>query len=130
MTTRTQEQILADLVANTGRAAQLRRKLAANQSVINYGVYFIYRTQQYDSASFYRQASPFGGSVVGPGGFVPRDAVAYVPDDVMAEMLKEFDKGDFYDYARPRPANPPGLGASGEVTVTDAPGARLNPAGN
>ncbi len=32
MTTRTQEQILADLVANTGRAAQLRRKLAANQS--------------------------------------------------------------------------------------------------
>jgi hypothetical protein len=31
MTTRTQEQILADLVANTGRAAQLRRKLAANQ---------------------------------------------------------------------------------------------------
>jgi hypothetical protein len=32
MTTRTQEQILADLIANTGRAAQLRRKLAANQS--------------------------------------------------------------------------------------------------
>ncbi|MCK6460479.1 MAG: hypothetical protein L6Q95_11360 [Planctomycetes bacterium] len=52
-------------------------------------------------------------------------AVAYVPDDVMAEMLKEFDKGDFYDYARPRPANPPGLGASGEVTVTDANGRRL-----
>jgi hypothetical protein len=52
-------------------------------------------------------------------------AVAYVPDDVMAEMLKEFDKGDFYEYARPRPANPPGLGASGEVTVTDANGRRL-----
>jgi hypothetical protein len=32
MATRTQEQILADLLANTGRAAQLRRKLAANQS--------------------------------------------------------------------------------------------------
>ena len=32
MTARTQEQILADLLANTGRAAQLRRKLAANQS--------------------------------------------------------------------------------------------------
>ena len=29
---RTQEQIMADLLANTGRAAQLRRKLAANQS--------------------------------------------------------------------------------------------------
>lgn len=52
-------------------------------------------------------------------------AVAYVPDDVMAEMLKEFDRGDFYDYARPRPANPPGLGASGEITVTDANGRRL-----
>ena len=32
MTTRTQEQILADLLANTGRAAKLRRKLAANKS--------------------------------------------------------------------------------------------------
>ena len=32
MTARTQEQILADLFANTGRAANLRRELAANQS--------------------------------------------------------------------------------------------------
>jgi hypothetical protein len=52
-------------------------------------------------------------------------AVAYVPDEVMAEMLREFDRGDFYEYARPRPANPPGLGASGEVTVKDANGRRL-----
>lgn len=52
-------------------------------------------------------------------------AIAYVPDDVMEEMLKEFDRGDFYEYARPRPANPPGLGASGEVTVADANGRRL-----
>jgi hypothetical protein len=52
-------------------------------------------------------------------------AVAYVPDDVMAEMLKEFDRGNFYEYARPRPANPPALGASGEITVTDANGRRL-----
>jgi len=51
--------------------------------------------------------------------------VAYVPDDVMAEMLKHFDQGDFYEYARPRPANPPGLGASGEITVTDSNGRRL-----
>lgn len=52
-------------------------------------------------------------------------AIAYVPDEVMSEMLKEFNKGEFYEYARPRPANPPGLGASGEVTVTDANGRRL-----
>ena len=52
-------------------------------------------------------------------------AVAYVPDDVMAEMLKEFKKGEFYEYARPRPANPPGLGASGELTITDQGGRRL-----
>lgn len=52
-------------------------------------------------------------------------AVSYVPDDVMAEMLKEFEKGDYYEYARPRPANPPGLGASGELTITDANGRRL-----
>jgi hypothetical protein len=51
--------------------------------------------------------------------------VSFVPDEVMAEMLREFDKGEFYEYARPRPANPPALGASGEVTVTDANGRRL-----
>lgn len=52
-------------------------------------------------------------------------AVAYVPDDVMAKMLEEFERFEFYDYARPRPGNPPGLGASGEVTVTGASGRRL-----
>ena len=52
-------------------------------------------------------------------------APAYVPDDVMAEMLKEFERGDYYDYARPRPNNPPSLGASGELTITDANGRRL-----
>jgi len=52
-------------------------------------------------------------------------AVAYVPDDVMEKMLEEFDRFEFYEYARPRPANPPGLGASGEITVTDANGRRL-----
>ena len=52
-------------------------------------------------------------------------AVAYVPDDVMERMLEEFGRYEFYDYARPRPANPPGLGASGEITVTDANGRRL-----
>lgn len=51
--------------------------------------------------------------------------VAYIPDDVMEKMLEEFKRFDFYDYARPRPANPPGLGASGEITVTDANGRRL-----
>lgn len=52
-------------------------------------------------------------------------AISLVPDDVMAKMLEEFDRADFYDYARPRPSNPPGLGASGEITVTDANGRRL-----
>ncbi len=51
--------------------------------------------------------------------------VAFVPDDVMEKMLDEFERFDFYDYARPRPANPPGLGASGEITVTDSNGRRL-----
>ena len=52
-------------------------------------------------------------------------AVAYVPDDRMAALLDAFERADFYDYARPRPANPPGLGATGEITVTDASGRRL-----
>ena len=52
-------------------------------------------------------------------------AAAYVPDDVMEEMLKEFENGDYYDYARPRPAKPQSLGASGELTITDSNGRRL-----
>ncbi len=67
-------------IAKRDSDVEISRKLAANQNVINYGLYFVYRTQQYDSATFYKQASPFGGDVAGAGGFVPRDAVAYIPD--------------------------------------------------
>jgi hypothetical protein len=51
--------------------------------------------------------------------------VAYVDDEVMEEMLKEFERGDFYRYARPRPAHPSELGAAGELTITAASGRRL-----
>jgi hypothetical protein len=48
--------------------------------------------------------------------------VAYVPDDVMARMLEEFERLDFYEYARPRPPDPLALGASAEIVVTGANG--------
>ncbi|MFN7132274.1 MAG: TIGR04551 family protein, partial [Myxococcales bacterium] len=67
-------------VARRDSELEVQRKLAANQSVINYGLYFVYRTQQYDSASYYKQGNVFGGDVVGREGFVPREATAYVPD--------------------------------------------------
>jgi hypothetical protein len=50
--------------------------------------------------------------------------VAYVPDEVMAKMLDEFERFDYLEYARPRPPNPAALGATGELTVTDADGRR------
>jgi len=53
-------------------------------------------------------------------------AVAYVPDDVMQKMLEEFARFDYYGFARPRPPNPQSLGASGEITVTDAKGRRVS----
>jgi hypothetical protein len=51
--------------------------------------------------------------------------VAYVEDEVMARMIDEFERFDYYEYARPRPRNPPALGATGELTVTDPNGRRL-----
>ena len=53
-------------------------------------------------------------------------AVSYVPDDVIAKMLEEFDRFDYYEFARPRPPNPQSLGASGEITVTDKRGRRVS----
>jgi hypothetical protein len=51
--------------------------------------------------------------------------VAYVEDEVMAKMIAEFERLDYYEYARPRPKDPPALGATGELTVTDPNGRRL-----
>lgn len=45
--------------------------------------------------------------------------IAYVPDDVMAEMLKEFRRHGYYKWAGPRPANPIKVGATGEITLID-----------
>jgi hypothetical protein len=45
--------------------------------------------------------------------------VAYVPDDVMRKMLKEFKRLEFQEHAVPRPRNPMKLGASGEITLID-----------
>lgn len=45
--------------------------------------------------------------------------VAYVPDDVMREMLKEFRRFGFDDHAGPRPRNPIKVGGIGEMTVID-----------
>lgn len=45
--------------------------------------------------------------------------VAFVPDDVLAKMLKEFQRLDYADHAVPRPADPRTLGAKGEITIID-----------
>ncbi len=43
--------------------------------------------------------------------------VAYVPDEVMARMLKEFKRYGWTKYGQPRPADPSKYGAAGEITV-------------
>lgn len=59
-------------IAKRDSDIEIARKLAANQNVINYGLYFIYRTQQYDAP----RSALLGEEI----GFVPRDAVVYIPD--------------------------------------------------
>lgn len=43
--------------------------------------------------------------------------VAYVPDEVMAQLLKEFKRFGWTKYGQPRPADPSKYGAAGEITV-------------
>jgi hypothetical protein len=43
--------------------------------------------------------------------------VAYVPDDVMARMLREFKRYGWTKYGRPRPPDPAKYGAAGEITI-------------
>ena len=53
-------------------------------------------------------------SQVIPKGQVP---VAWVPDDVMKKAMRQFDKRDFGEYARPRPGDPKSLGVRAELTI-------------
>lgn len=48
--------------------------------------------------------------------------VAYVEDEVMGRLLREFRRADFFDHAGPRPADPARLGGTGELTIIDANG--------
>jgi hypothetical protein len=43
--------------------------------------------------------------------------VAYVPDDVMMRMLKEFKRYGWTKYGQPRPPDPSKYGAAGELTI-------------
>ena len=43
--------------------------------------------------------------------------VAYVPDDVMTRMLKEFKRSGWTKYGQARPTDPAKYGASGEITI-------------
>lgn len=50
--------------------------------------------------------------------------VGYCPDDVMRELLRNFKRFDFQDYARPVPADPSRFGVA-ELTIVDASGRRM-----
>ena len=45
--------------------------------------------------------------------------VAYIPDEVMAKVLAEFERLGFYRHAGPRPADPLKVGGRAELTVID-----------
>jgi uncharacterized protein (TIGR04551 family) len=66
-------------IARRDTDVEVARKLAAGQNILNYGVYFVYRTQRWDSRAF--DSSPYTpAQAVGDLSFVPRDANLYVPD--------------------------------------------------
>lgn len=68
------------IIAKRDTDLELSRKLQAGQDVLNYGVYFTYRHQASDAASFYSQTNnPYGGQPTNFG-FVSRDASIYIPD--------------------------------------------------
>jgi len=45
--------------------------------------------------------------------------VAYVPDEVMRELLREFRRADYHDHAGARPPDPRKFGAVAELTIID-----------
>lgn len=46
-------------------------------------------------------------------------AIAYIEDDVMAELMREFRRIGFWRHAGARPPNPLKMGATSEITLVD-----------
>lgn len=59
-------------IARRDTDAVIRSKLDNNQGVLQYGLHFTYRAQNWE----YQPLAPIGGSP----GFIPRDASLYIPD--------------------------------------------------
>ncbi len=83
--------------------SQAKQKLQSGLSVLNYGLYFTYRSQKYDPTNFYQP--PFrgqggdSGSILGQGSpppvdlngiYVPRNASLYIPDFWLKYEQKRF----------------------------------------
>jgi uncharacterized protein (TIGR04551 family) len=66
-------------VAKRDTDLEINRKLGAGQEIFNYGLYFIWRTQRWDSSGFFSGNSPYGGDVSNVG-LVRRDANLYTLD--------------------------------------------------
>ena len=69
-------------IARRDTEQQQRAKLDNNQGVLNYGLYFTYRTQRYatvtETGTPFEDVSP--GTGINPPAFVPRGGTLYVPD--------------------------------------------------
>ncbi|MBR2979408.1 MAG: TIGR04551 family protein [Myxococcaceae bacterium] len=65
-------------VARRDTELEIQRKLGAGQSIINYGLYFVYRTQSYDAADFHTGSDISGDTA--ELGYVARKASFYIPD--------------------------------------------------
>jgi uncharacterized protein (TIGR04551 family) len=63
-------------LARQDTAQQVKAKLEAGESVLNYGVHFTYRVQGKDSVDYYTGATPAPGT----NGMVARNAALYIPD--------------------------------------------------
>lgn len=69
-------------IARRDTDQQARAKLENNQGVLNYGLYFTYRTQAWSSTT------PESGTAT--NGFVPRDGQLYIPDFWLKYEEKNF----------------------------------------
>jgi uncharacterized protein (TIGR04551 family) len=68
------------IIAKRDTDLEISRKLQANQTILNYGLYFTYRRQAFDAADFESGTNPYSGDQTTPISFVPRDESLYIPD--------------------------------------------------
>jgi len=75
LSTKDSSYTLGAVLARKDTESQRKAKLAAGESLWNYGLHFTYRNQRYEAADYY--GAPLSEGI---GGFVPRKGELFTPD--------------------------------------------------